>query len=120
MLGRRPAAILLAGLASLPGRALGQAFTVQPTANVVAGYTLSRTIGQYPDDDPCAQSGPQITPSLSLATTYETPWSVNKATLLASGLIPFTNSFALAPRRFSIHLQLNGTSTRDLTPLTNL
>ncbi|MEO7327279.1 MAG: hypothetical protein ABI193_01790 [Minicystis sp.] len=117
----RPAlALVLAGLTFLPGIARAQAWTAYPTVNLLAGYTIAQVFGPYPVDDAYALSGPQLTPSFSLLSTYETPSSLTRGTTQLASVIPFDNSLHFVTKRFNFHGQLNFTTTVDLDPRTDL
>ncbi len=117
---RQALAVVLAGLTFLPGAARAQAWTATPTVNLLAGYTVAQVFGPFPVDDAYALSGPQLTPSFSLLSTYDTPLTQSRATTQLSSVLPFDNSMRFVSRRFNFHGQLNITTNADLAPRTTL
>ncbi|MFO0762111.1 MAG: hypothetical protein U0359_37075 [Byssovorax sp.] len=116
----RWAAAVFAGLLALPVEARAQAWTTLPTVNLLAGYTLAQVYGPYPAEDAYSLSGPQLTPSASLLTTYETALTKTRFNAQTSTVVPFDNGMHFVAKRFNYHLQLNATTTADLDPRTTL
>lgn len=121
MLVRRGVATaVFAGLLSAPAIASAQAFSVNPSATVAAGYAATESLPDDPNGYTRIVGAPFASLGPALALTYETPRVEQSLQLAATGTLPIAPNFTFHELPPSVTARANYTSHIALTELWNL